>query len=331
MSSSATPVSRGSLPPSSFLGRFVVASIVAVVAVFFGRCYTIKIEVLQILGLSLVSIIAVGIVAGILIYITPDVINSKTDKKHGTFNRRGRTRHRSRDAIKKVPSLPPRPSHPRTTNSNYFNYNSTTGRVRSSNSRYRRYSSPPSLGRSLSQQSTLNPIAERRLEDLPDYDDYWWRELDSRYGYNCLVPSCVIISFCFYCRCYCFWIIIIISAFPFCNSGFLVSMAILSLTNLTTFITAVIFGVFYYLDWYYFFLLLLLLLMHCSHFIIRTKYYALILGYTQPTWDEDHELYDLICEGMWTLRELMTLLFFSQVLTHTHTCMHILCLRESIG
>lgn len=207
MSSSATPVSRGSLPPSSFLGRFVVASIVAVVAVFFGRCYTIKIEVLQILGLSLVSIIAVGIVAGILIYITPDVINSKTDKKHGTFNRRGRTRHRSRDAIKKVPSLPPRPSHPRTTNSNYFNYNSTTGRVRSSNSRYRRYSSPPSLGRSLSQQSTLNPIAERRLEDLPDYDDYWWRELDS-----------------------------------------------------------------------------------------RTKYYALILGYTQPTWDEDHELYDLICE-----------------------------------
>ena len=56
-------------------------------------------------------------------------------------------------------------------------------------------------------QDCLHPIKERKLEDLPDYDDDWWYELDS-----------------------------------------------------------------------------------------RTQYYALILGYTQVTWDEDHELDELPCE-----------------------------------
>mmetsp|Transcript_31650 Transcript_31650/g.35437 ORF Transcript_31650/g.35437 Transcript_31650/m.35437 type:complete len:335 (+) Transcript_31650:48-1052(+) len=281
--------------PLSILGHFVVVSF-AVIISYFSGCYRslISYEVFQVLALSLGSIIGVAIVAGVLIYI-PDVIdgrirseNDKKNRKRDRRNRnhrnshhhhnRGRTLHRSGDQdhglshnsnnnsnsknlhkhsttttwgggsaskIKYSSSshvtsslLPPRPSQPRTINSNNYNTNIITDRVyhqlssnyrqrsrsrsrslssrsgsgssssSSRNSNKRRYSSPPSLPsqRSLS-QDCLNPIKERKLEDLPDYDDDWWYELDS-----------------------------------------------------------------------------------------RTQYCALILGYTQVTWDEDHELDELPCE-----------------------------------
>jgi len=37
----------------------------------------------------------------------------------------------------------------------------------------------------------------------------------------------------------------------------------------------------------------------------RTQYYALILGYTQATWDDDYELDDLPCED-WDWDEMTT-------------------------
>mmetsp|Transcript_24146 Transcript_24146/g.52904 ORF Transcript_24146/g.52904 Transcript_24146/m.52904 type:complete len:158 (-) Transcript_24146:818-1291(-) len=104
----------------------------------------------------------------------------------------------------KSPSMPPLPIRSRANNSssniddsNAANYDNTPGRVpvsstssaqRSSKSP-RRHSLPPSLpSQALTQNSNcLNPIVERKLEDLMDFDDYWWRELDSRTQYYALI------------------------------------------------------------------------------------------------------------------------------------------------
>mmetsp|Transcript_5285 Transcript_5285/g.11057 ORF Transcript_5285/g.11057 Transcript_5285/m.11057 type:complete len:278 (+) Transcript_5285:251-1084(+) len=97
---------------------------------------------------------------------------------------------------KKAPSMPPLPITPRMSGSGSGSNkkNNTPGRVPVSGpsaqrtASPRRYSSPPSLP-SQAQLShfCLNPIVERKLEDLMDYDDYWWRELDSRTQYYALI------------------------------------------------------------------------------------------------------------------------------------------------
>jgi len=238
--------------PKGMSGQIAVASVVATICLFSG--YTAPImnhEAFQVLALTIFSIVAVAVVAGILICI-PDFV----DGNHRTRRRgRGRTRTRQgnnsnnsrqsnwfRERLnqnnypsasttksqsmnsttsasrKKTPSMPP--LSPAGTSGGSTSKNAP-GRVPVSGLSTprkispRRFSSPPALPSPTNpSQYSLNPIVERKLEDLMDYDDYWWRELDS-----------------------------------------------------------------------------------------RTQYYALILGYTQVTWDDDFELDDLPCED-WDWEEM---------------------------
>ena len=225
-------------------GHVVLVSLVATIMFSSGyRTPIINREAIQVLFLTIGSILAVAVVAGILICI-PEFVNGGHDSRRH-HRRRGRGRQRTRygnnnnkrldqsmerlnqneypsfstnarssspntisnSSRKKSPSMPPLSSQPR-------------GRApvtpTQRNRSKRRLSSPPSLPSQESLSHILNPIAERKLEDLMDFDDYWWRELDS-----------------------------------------------------------------------------------------RTQYYALILGYTQATWDDDYELDDLPCED-WDWDEMTT-------------------------
>mmetsp|Transcript_15874 Transcript_15874/g.32821 ORF Transcript_15874/g.32821 Transcript_15874/m.32821 type:complete len:258 (+) Transcript_15874:171-944(+) len=200
-------------------------------------------QTVQVLALSLGSITAVAVSAAILICI-PDLINGSYPSR-----RRGRTRRRNNhknktnssqsqrskegsnqsdyqststtqsqpcnsfanSSRKKTPSLPPLSTQNR--NTRVVNSKSTTslhlvsGKQAHRTPPARRYSSPPCLLQKENSQRSLNPIVERKLEDMMAYDDFYWVELDS-----------------------------------------------------------------------------------------RTQYFALILGYTPATWDEDLDLDDLVCE-----------------------------------
>lgn len=203
-------------------------------------CHIIHHQTIQVLAMTLASIIAVAVAAAFLICI-PDFLHGSNKPRR---RERGRTRCRSSRRSKassqsqqsskegcnhsehqihstdclatssrgKTPSMPPLPIDPRS--ARLVNSKSTTGLHQVSSKQThrtlpaRRYSSPPCLPlQDSNSQHSLNPIAERKLEDLSDYDEFYWRELDS-----------------------------------------------------------------------------------------RTQYYALILGYTPATWDDDFDLDDLICE-----------------------------------
>mmetsp|Transcript_6652 Transcript_6652/g.16359 ORF Transcript_6652/g.16359 Transcript_6652/m.16359 type:complete len:255 (-) Transcript_6652:581-1345(-) len=201
--------------PFGIPGQIAVASLTAVILCSStGSSSFLKHEALQVLGLTLVSIVGVAVVAVILIAI-PDFVNGRHRSHHrGRKRERGRLRTRqdgqinyrrqmsrsrerfnqndypssasatsksvssqstSSSSRKKNPSMPP------------LNFKNTPGRVPINNS-VRRFSSPPRLSSQSSlSQYCLNPIAERKLEDLLDYDDYWWRELDSRTQYYALI------------------------------------------------------------------------------------------------------------------------------------------------
>ena len=95
---------------------------------------------------------------------------------------------------KKSPSMPPSTTTSRNSKGANMNPTSTPDLVPVSKEKIqrkpilRRYSSPPSLPlQESTSQLSLNTIAERKLENLMDYEDYWWRELDSRTQYCALI------------------------------------------------------------------------------------------------------------------------------------------------
>lgn len=171
--------------------------------------------------MTLGSIVSVAVAAALLICI-PDLLHGNNKSR-----RRGRerTRHRSSRRSKagssqsqrsskegcnhseyqihstdclvtssrgKTPSLPPLSTQSR--NVRVVNSKSTTSLHPVSSKQahrtppLRRYSSPPCLPlQDSNSQQSLNPIAERKLEDLMDYDEFYWGELDSRTQYCALI------------------------------------------------------------------------------------------------------------------------------------------------